>query len=436
MPVEVIMPKVDMDMASGKVATWHVLPGEYVEKGTPLFDIETDKAAMEVEAEASGFLHHPAAEGVDIPIGQPVAWLYQEGEELGEPPVRTALADADDKPSPQPVSETGSEPVCADETDEILPQQFGASDKVRATPLARSIAQDAALELTEIAGTGPRGRIQAIDVRGQVEARLRHTSAVQFQPESGPLNISRSRDGAGMPVVLIHGFGSDASSWKPLEAYLQGRPVIRIELPGHGKSPKLRIDSFTELSSAIRRAFDMLDIERAHLVGHSLGGALALSLADTRSKSIASLTLIAPGGLGPEVNGPALEGISKSTRAESLGPWLKVLVSDEKLITDGYVKAAMAPRKDPALRAAQARLCDTLFPDGVQPFDLKAALDRIDVPARIIWGKQDAIIPWRHALRAPGNIALHLFDGVGHMPQFEVPSEVGKILRQVYDGAS
>ena len=50
MPVEVIMPKVDMDMASGKVATWHVLSGEHVEKGTPLFDIETDKAAMEVEA--------------------------------------------------------------------------------------------------------------------------------------------------------------------------------------------------------------------------------------------------------------------------------------------------------------------------------------------------------------------------------------------------
>ena len=436
MPVEVIMPKVDMDMASGKVATWHVLSGEHVEKGTPLFDIETDKAAMEVEAEASGILHHPVAEGVDVPIGQPVAWLYQEGEDVGEPPAAVPLAASEDKQASPPAEETERDPVSAVEVDRADPQQDGAADNVRATPLARTIARDAAVELTEIAGTGPRGRVQAADVRGKIDARQTETPALQFQAESGPLDISRSRADKGIPVVLIHGFGSDASAWKPLEAYLKGRPVIRIELPGHGKSPKLRIDSFAELSSVVRRAFDTLDIERAHLVGHSLGGALALSLADTRSKSIASLTLIAPGGLGPEVNGPALEGISKSTRAESLGPWLKELVFDETMITDGYVKAAMASRKDPALRAAQARLCDTLFPDGVQSFDLKAAIGRVDVPTRLIWGKNDAIIPWRHALRAPGNIALHLFDGVGHTPQFEAPAEVGKILRQVYDGAS
>ena len=75
MPTEVIMPKVDMDMASGKIMTWHVAEGSSVTKGEPLFDIETDKAAMEVEAPADGILHYTAPEGMEIPIGTPCAWL-------------------------------------------------------------------------------------------------------------------------------------------------------------------------------------------------------------------------------------------------------------------------------------------------------------------------------------------------------------------------
>ena len=72
MPVEVILPKVDMDMASGKVMTWHVAEGELVRKGAALFDIETDKAAMEVEAEADGYLHHRVPEGTEAAIGAPM----------------------------------------------------------------------------------------------------------------------------------------------------------------------------------------------------------------------------------------------------------------------------------------------------------------------------------------------------------------------------
>ena len=69
MPTEVIMPKVDMDMDRGKVSVWHVAEGETVEKGAALFDIETDKAAMEVEAPASGKLHHVLAQpGADVPV--------------------------------------------------------------------------------------------------------------------------------------------------------------------------------------------------------------------------------------------------------------------------------------------------------------------------------------------------------------------------------
>jgi pyruvate dehydrogenase E2 component (dihydrolipoamide acetyltransferase) len=307
-----------------------------------------------------------------------------------------------------------------------------ATGKVRATPRARSLASGAGLNIADLIGTGPRGRVQALDVENEIALRDTRpaplASPVTFKAETGSLAVTRTKGGTGTPIVMIHGFASDATSWAPMETHLKHRPLIRIDLPGHGKSPKLRIDSFADLVREVRRAFDDLGLEAAHLVGHSLGAAISIALADTRAKRLSSLTLIAPAGLGPDINGDALSGICRATRAESLGPWLRSLVANEDIVTDSYVRLAMAGREDANLRAGQSRLADGLFPDGVQAFDLRAALERIDTPTRIIWGKQDAIIPWKHALRAPGKMALHLFDGVGHMPQIECSAELGRIL--------
>ena len=413
------MPKVDMDMSSGRIIAWHVAPGSQVKKGAPLFDIETDKAAMEVEAPASGILRHPVGEGVDVSIGQPVAWLYDEGEPVGDAPRTKA-----------------GEQLAHGIELALLPEQSAGPDavkttldKVRATPLARRLAAEAEIDLRDTNGTGARGRVQADDVRQALEARMGSMQAPQFVQETGALSITRSGEGSGTPIILLHGFANDSVSWAPIEKELGERPVIRIDLPCHGRSPKRRIASFAALVSEVRKAIDGLKLERAHLIGHSLGGALALALADTRERAIESLTLIAPAGFGPDINGATLTGICRASKAESLAPWLKMLVADDTLITEAYARAAMAPRRDPALRAAQMVLLETLFPDGVQAFDLKTALHRLALPTRIIWGKRDEIIPWRHALRAPGNVALHLIDGMGHLPQIEAPEEVGKIIR-------
>ena len=426
MPIEVIMPKVDMDMASGKIVSWHVAEGKAVSKGEPLFDIETDKAAMEIEAPADGILHHTAAEGMEIPIGAPCAWLYAEGEEVRDQPEAFAGSAAALEPA-----STG----CAGAPDKTGVAATGAEqgDNIRATPRARSLAAAAGLDIATVGGSGPRGRVQAADVQGAQSARS--TRAAPSLPpagghaETGALAVTRAQGGTGTPIVLIHGFASDASSWAALGAHLKRRPLIQIDLPGHGKSPKLRVDSFADLVKRVRRAFDGLGVERAHLLGHSLGGAAGLALADTRPERLASLTLIAPAGLGPDINGAALSGICKASRPESLRPWLRALVANEAIITDAYVRLAMSGRSAPALRAAQIALADILFPDGAQAFDLRATLNRIETPTRIIWGKQDAIIPWRHALRAPGKIGLHLFEGIGHMPHIECAAAVGAIMK-------
>lgn len=411
MPVEVIMPKVDMDMTRGTVSAWHVEPGGTVTKGDPLFDIETDKAAMEVEAAADGILQHPVPEGTEVTIGQPVAWLYAEGEDVGDAP---ATSEPQAQPEPEEPAETPvSEPVPAP----------APTENIRATPRARALAKDANIDLATLTGSGPRGRIQAEDV-----PQARDEAPATFTAQTGALHVSKTK-GTGTPLVLIHGFASDSKSWKPLEAHLKNRPLIRIDLPCHGKSPHMHIRSFADLVKTLRQTFDDLHLDAAHLIGHSLGGAVALALADTRPRNIASLTLIAPAGLGPDINDAALTGITRATKPESLAPWLKTLVHDETLINDGYARAAMATRSDPQMRAAQAALAHAVFPDGTQAFDLKAALHRVEAPTRLIWGRSDQIIPWQHALTAPGHVALHLYETTGHLPQFERAEGIGKLLQ-------
>ena len=90
MAIEIVMPRVDMDMTSGRMGRWHAAEGAHVDKGQTLFEIETDKAAMEVDAPASGVLKFVAAsEGDVLPVGTCIGWIVAEGESFA-PPVANA----------------------------------------------------------------------------------------------------------------------------------------------------------------------------------------------------------------------------------------------------------------------------------------------------------------------------------------------------------
>ena len=428
---EVILPKVDMDMTHGTLAVWHVAEGELVKQGAPLFDIETDKAAMEVEAPATGLLHHIAAKpGDKVAVGAIVAWIYPEGMAVSLPP---APVEAAAKPLPV-------EAVVPVQAAEVA--QHVATLAKRATPSARKAARDSGLTLAEVTGTGPLGRVQHDDVTDLLVQHTTHVaaetaSAPGWIRESGTLNISR-RKGDGKSVVLLHGFTADSQSWAPFEKALGStRPLLRIDLPGHGKSPKRHVRSFQDLSRMIVEAFDEAtrDLEDVHIVGHSLGAALALALADIRGRRIASLTLIAPAGLGPEIDAAALNGIVRASRVESLAPWLRKLTATPEGISDDYARAAMRAREDASLRACQADMASALFPDGVQAFDLRAALSRIDLPTQILWGRSDHIVPSVHGILADGEFALHLLTGAGHIPQIECPDRVARIAQRLINAA-
>lgn len=438
MPREITMPRLDQSMDEGRIATWTRSEGEAIKTGDVLFEVETDKAAVEVEAEADGYLHHILVrEGETAPVDGIVAWIYAEGEPLDSPPVqlerREPVAAAQ---SSVPQQAASLQPALIVAPSASKPER--STTRRRAiTPAARQRAAELGLDPARLVGHGPGGRIQISDLlqaRSQMTATalpMAETPAPPVFPDAEPGDLFVQTTGAGdrVPMVMIHGFLADSSGWEALAGPLgRTRKIYRIDLPAHGRSPGKSINRFSDLVSLLRRSFDDLHLDQCHLVGHSLGGALALALADTRPRQVASLTLVSPAGLGPEINGDAITGLARAARSESLGPWMKLLTADPNAISWSFVQAAAMSRCDDKRRAAQQAMARALFPDGVQGFDLNAALGRLNMATRIIWGREDHIIPWKHALRAPGNISLNLFEHVGHMPHFEASEKILTLL--------
>jgi pyruvate dehydrogenase E2 component (dihydrolipoyllysine-residue acetyltransferase) len=157
MTVEVILPRVDMDMSTGKISKWLARVGDKVSKGAVLFEIETDKAAMEIDAPADGILHNILVpEGASAPVGSAVAYIVAEGEIPAAPPTRTAKTEV-----------AAEQPASAAVTFEA--RAGGATP--RATPQARRLAKNADYPLSAVKGSGPRGRIVAADVKDAIDSR-------------------------------------------------------------------------------------------------------------------------------------------------------------------------------------------------------------------------------------------------------------------------
>ncbi|HEY6631677.1 MAG TPA: biotin/lipoyl-containing protein, partial [Rhizobiaceae bacterium] len=222
MPTEVILPKVDMDMATGQISRWFVAEGATVKQGELLFEIETDKAAMEIDSPAAGTIRDIVGkEGVDIAVGSPVAWIYAAGEAYQkEAPTspsegggRAEGAGGGDTPSPQAKPETET-PTPALRADPPLKGEGGT----RATPLARRIARENGVSLSAVAGSGPHGRIGRADVEAAIaglssplegEVAAKRTEGVASEgtaiPPSTALATPPDRPTAGHPPLKGEG---------------------------------------------------------------------------------------------------------------------------------------------------------------------------------------------------------------------------------------
>jgi pyruvate dehydrogenase E2 component (dihydrolipoamide acetyltransferase) len=151
---EVILPRLGQGMESGTIVRWLKSEGEAVEKGEPLFELDTDKVTQEVEAEAAGVLLKIAIAEGEVPVGQTVAFIGAEGEDVP----KVAPAEAPKQPEREP------DPAPAPESLSAEQPSATSNGRLKASPLARRLARERGIDLATIRGTGPEGRIVAEDV--------------------------------------------------------------------------------------------------------------------------------------------------------------------------------------------------------------------------------------------------------------------------------
>ncbi|MFG1635110.1 alpha/beta fold hydrolase [Pseudonocardia alni] len=251
------------------------------------------------------------------------------------------------------------------------------------------------------------------------------------------IRVRESGDPAGEPVLLLHGIGRSLEDWDPQHEFLSRYRVVALDLAGFGHSDRVPGPATLEkLADTALATLDALGETRpAHVMGNSLGGAVALLISTRHPERVVSLVLADPAGFGAEVT-PALRVIGVPLLGRFLLGHLdataarrseRSLFVDGSLVTDERVARAVEIARRPEFARTFAEVAAELGTvRGVRPGWRRALLDafaRAPKPTLVVWGERDLILPAAQ-LRAAGRlpqVTTHVFGRVGHMPQIEVP---------------
>jgi pimeloyl-ACP methyl ester carboxylesterase len=250
--------------------------------------------------------------------------------------------------------------------------------------------------------------------------------------------------GRGEPVVLLHGFGASTYCWRHvLPALARSHRVVAPDFYGFGATERPRdLASYTRDGQAglVLGVLDALGIGRAHLVGHSYGGAISLWLAARHPERLASLTLV-------DTAAPTFPNDRRSRLAATqplawlflhgvaLTPWsvrraLEASIRDRSRVTPELVQAYLAPLRvegvDAAYRGLTMPLRAAHAAEGPE-----VDFAHLDLPTLVVWGTEDRLVAVedgrRETARLPHGSFVEL-SGIGHMPMEECPEELVRIL--------
>lgn len=437
----ILMPQVGQDLTEGKITAILVKVGDKVKKGDIVAEVESEKAVFEVEAFETGTILEIRYNVGDMGVVlEPLMMVGEEGEKLE---AATAPVSAFSGEDAQSIVETVKENIAVFPRESFRENEtaFLKSGTGGSSPLARRIAASAGIDIARVSGSGPRGAVVKRDVeafkRSSGSGTLVNFGGAASTASSGRSVLKTLQAGVGDPVLFVHGFGAELSAWRSFIGHISvANPILAIDLPGHGGAANASADSFDDLVAVVRATLAAEKIERLHLVGHSLGAAVATTIAGGGDFDVRSLTLIAPAGLGPKINGDYVSGFLSANSEAALQAWLGLLVHEPASLPGVLVRATLSGREGTGMVANQTRLATGVFAGSTQLFSVRDALNRFGGPARVIVGEQDRIIPAEHSNALPAHVGLHRLPQVGHLPQLEAAPLVGRLVSQTIRSAS
>jgi pyruvate dehydrogenase E2 component (dihydrolipoamide acetyltransferase) len=233
----------------------------------------------------------------------------------------------------------------------------------------------------------------------------------------------------------VHGFGADLNTWMFTQpAVAESRRAIALDLPGHGGAVKEVSGGDTDtLAASLADAIAALGLAKVHLVGHSMGGAIAATVARHHPERVASLTLIATAGLGPEINGAFIDGFVRAQRRRDMQEVLTLLVHDPALVSRAMIEDVLRYKRLDGVPAALEAIARAWFPDGRQAVAIDLAA--LAMPVQLIWGRDDRIIAAAHAEALAGRLPVHILDAAGHLPHMEKAGEVTRLIARFVEQA-
>jgi len=363
------MPKWGISMEAGAVACWLVAVGDEVSAGQEIAEVETDKITGVLESSWAGIVR---------------ALLVDVDQDV---PVGTVIALIAPAHVPQHEVDAAAAGV-------LLQTSDGAGD-----PAGGPVAGE-------------------LDVDGRM---------ISFAI-SGP-----ERSDGRLPLVLIHGFGDDKTSWRLIqEALSADRQVVALDLPGHGASTKDVGDgSLAGLAAAVVGFLDARDLIRVHLAGHAMGGAIATMAASSLQAAgrVASLTLIAPAGYGRMVNADYLRGVAAAETRRDITPQLQQLFADPAMASRQFIDSVLERKRIDGAGAALNLLTDAMLTGSESAVDVRPAHAGVTGTCVAVWGSDDHIIPPANAAGLPREVSLHMIAGAGHMVHLEQPGAVADAIR-------
>ncbi|MDG3443004.1 alpha/beta fold hydrolase [Nitrospirillum amazonense] len=240
------------------------------------------------------------------------------------------------------------------------------------------------------------------------------------------------------PLVLIHGFGGDALSWQfNIQALVKGAPgsigrrVLAVDLPGHGASTLDVPSGLGGVADWVVRLMDAAGVDKADIIGHSMGGRVSLLLAERHPDRLRRMSLIACAGLGSRVDAAFLHALCTLETLDQARALIDRLFAGAPPNRDVLARAFLSRLADPVARGPLTRLLDRLVADidaAPRQFDWTQPLP----PLQLIWGEADDIVPPPEAGAIPPYIILHRLPGVGHMPQAQAATRVNALLTEFH----